>query len=318
MSFQRQFNARVHGLLAVGAAAFALGAGTGAQAASVYGSAGIITQRNCNAASSATSCVVTRTRTTNFLDGGMSSGVAASVSNAAKSGSLEAVFGAGYLPQLRVGSHSFGDTRDGSTVMAFRSFTYTGSDSIDFALTGALHYVNSGDVVPDDGYGEGALNVVLGLFSISALSGLTPTTPGVDLFSTPMGQPDCDNGAAASGGYNSLGQGAGEHLATISLTRTCGNRAITLHRGDEFVVAAVMQAISNRTGFTDATHTFTVQLDPEHTYLAGTRTLVDPGVLRQSLNGAVPEPATWGLMILGFGAIGGMARTRRRRIFAAA
>ena len=28
---------------------------------------------------------------------------------------------------------------------------------------------------------------------------------------------------------------------------------------------------------------------------------------------AVPEPATWGLMLLGFGAMGGMLRTRRRR-----
>ncbi|MBS0478803.1 MAG: PEPxxWA-CTERM sorting domain-containing protein [Proteobacteria bacterium] len=27
---------------------------------------------------------------------------------------------------------------------------------------------------------------------------------------------------------------------------------------------------------------------------------------------AVPEPATWGLMLLGFGAMGGMLRTRRR------
>lgn len=325
MTFQGQFPARLGGLLAAGAAVLALGAGTDAQAQSVFGSAGIITQRACNAVSAATDCIVTGAKTTNFLNGGMSSGVAASFSNAAKSGALEATFGAGYLPQLRVGSSSVGDTRDGATVMAFRSFTYTGTQDIDFALNGALHYVNSGDSQgfvggTDQGnaYGEGELNVILGLFSVNVLNGLSPGTPGGDLFGTVMGDPECDNGAAAGGGYNSLGQGAGEHFATISLTQTCSGGAITLHHGDQFVVAAVMQAFSNRTGFIDAMHTFTVELDPEHTYLAGTQTLVDPGVLGRSLNGAVPEPATWGLMTLGFGAVGGMVRSRRRRGLAAA
>lgn len=31
---------------------------------------------------------------------------------------------------------------------------------------------------------------------------------------------------------------------------------------------------------------------------------------------AVPEPATWGLMILGFGGVGAMLRSRRRPAFA--
>ena len=30
-------------------------------------------------------------------------------------------------------------------------------------------------------------------------------------------------------------------------------------------------------------------------------------------NGAIPEPATWLMMILGFGAIGGMMRAKRRQ-----
>ena len=33
-----------------------------------------------------------------------------------------------------------------------------------------------------------------------------------------------------------------------------------------------------------------------------------------SLGAAVPEPATWGLMILGFGAIGGAMRVQRRKV----
>jgi len=32
------------------------------------------------------------------------------------------------------------------------------------------------------------------------------------------------------------------------------------------------------------------------------------------LNGAVPEPATWAMMLLGFGAIGMVARRRRTQV----
>lgn len=40
-----------------------------------------------------------------------------------------------------------------------------------------------------------------------------------------------------------------------------------------------------------------------------------PAILAASIGsiGVVPEPATWGMMVLGFGAIGGMLRSRRRR-----
>lgn len=36
-------------------------------------------------------------------------------------------------------------------------------------------------------------------------------------------------------------------------------------------------------------------------------------VLRAGVNGAVPEPATWAMMIFGFGAVGGSMRSARRR-----
>lgn len=35
-------------------------------------------------------------------------------------------------------------------------------------------------------------------------------------------------------------------------------------------------------------------------------------------NGAIPEPATWGMMLLGFAAVGGAARRRRKDLFATA
>jgi hypothetical protein len=41
-------------------------------------------------------------------------------------------------------------------------------------------------------------------------------------------------------------------------------------------------------------------------------TTVNAGAVRVPIATAVPEPATWGLMILGFGGVGAMVRTRRR------
>lgn len=54
------------------------------------------------------------------------------------------------------------------------------------------------------------------------------------------------------------------------------------------------------------------------TFSAGTYTLVNPFLGNGTLSisqvaGAVPEPGTWALMILGFGFIGGAARYRRHR-----
>jgi hypothetical protein len=50
-----------------------------------------------------------------------------------------------------------------------------------------------------------------------------------------------------------------------------------------------------------------------HTINFAVDTLQPPtGVVGGGLGGAVPEPATWGLMILGFGAVGGAIRARRR------
>lgn len=311
MKFQASFRPRFGCALSAGLAALALGAAPSAHAGSIWGSAGIITSRPCTAAATA-DCNLAVKRSLKFFDGGMSSGISGSFGSAATHAAVEASFDGGYLPVLRAGSNAVGATRDGATVVAFRSYTYTGAVAIDFALSGALHYVNSGDVSLKDGFGEGALNVILSIFSFDALAGLNPASTASDIFASPFGDPDCATGAAGVSGYSSLGKGSGEHLATVSLTTGCGGSALTLHPGNRFVIGAVMQAISNRGGFIDAMHTFRVQLDPEHTYFAGTHDVVDPSVLGASISASVPEPASWTLLILGFGAVGGMVRARRR------
>ena len=283
-------------------------------AGSVFGSAAIITNRPCPAASADLCVVAGVPRNFTQFAGGMftSFDTAAPVILGGASGAAGVSFGDGYLPTIRVGSSAGAATRTGASATAFRSFTYTGADTIDLALSGVLHYVNSGDAVEGDGYGDGNFNAALSLLRVSDLSIFGPGTDAVDIISSPIGFRDCRDGALAAANYQSLGVAAGEHTGTIGLSRSCGGSALTLHTGDDFVVVASLQAISNRGGFIDAMHTFSVQVDTEHTYLTGTTKVVDPALLARSLDGAVPEPASWALMILGFGAAGAALRHKQR------
>ena len=283
-------------------------------AGSVYGSAAIITNRPCTAAAADLCVVAGVPRNFTQFAGGMftSFDTAAPIMPGGASGAAGVSFGDGYLPTVRVGSTAGAATRTGATAVAFRSFTYTGADTIDLALNGVLHYVNSGDVVAGDGFGEGNFNVALSLLQVSDLDIFNPLSTAIDIISSPIGFRDCSDGAIAASGYQSLGKGGGEHTGVnVGLSQTCDGHALTLHTGNSFVVVAALQAISNRGGFIDAMHTFSVQVDAEHTYLTGTTQVVDPGLLTQSLNGAVPEPASWALMIFGFGLTGAALRRRQ-------
>ena len=297
-------------LLAAGAA---LALGLTAQSAAAdqfFGSGAIFTNRPCTAP--ADQNCVTAGVPRNFVmnTGGWGIGLDSAASGFAQGASTEArvVFGDGYLPTVGVGSVAGAETRTGSSATAFRSFTYTGDVAIDLALNGQLHYVSSGDGTVGDGFGEGTLNVAFGVLRLSDFAAFNASMTAADINnSINTAFPDCGAGALAAGGYNSLGDLAGTHLATLSLSQACGGGGITLNPGDSFVIVATLQAISNRGGFIDAMHTFSVVYDEDHTYLAGTTDRVDPSVFA-SIDGAVPEPAAWALMILGFAGVGAALR----------
>lgn len=287
-------------------------------AQSVYGSGAVITNRPCPAAQ-ADLCVVNNApRNFTQYAGGMftSFDTAAPIMPGGAAGAASVSYGDGYLPTVRVGSTAGAATRTGATAVSFRSFTYTGADTIDLALNGVVHYFNSGDARQGDGFGEGTFNVALSLHRLSDLAIFSPASTGEDIISSGIGFQNCSDGAFAAGGYSSLGTTAGEHVGVIGLSQACDGHALTLHTGNSFVVVANLQAVSNRSGYVDAMHTFSVQIDPVHTYLTGTTQTVDPILLSQSLNGAVPEPASWALMISGFG-LAGVALRRRRALVTA-
>jgi hypothetical protein len=272
------------------------------------GSAGILTNRPCPP--DATSCTGARNYTQH--GGGMSAGFSMSASDipGGANAAASVAFGDGYLPTIKARSQAGSETRTGASVVAFRSFTYEGDAAIDLALNGALHYVSSGDFLAGEAPGEGQLYVALSLLSVSALSGYGPDTDAVTLISNnAVNFADCSSGAIAQSDYSGFGT-SGEHTVNLSLATACDGGAITINPGDQFVLVATLQSISNRGGFIDAMNTFVVQYDEENTVFTDTGEKVGLPGLQATVNGGIPEPGTWALMILGFGGVGAALRRR--------
>ncbi|MBS3961648.1 MAG: PEPxxWA-CTERM sorting domain-containing protein [Sandarakinorhabdus sp.] len=105
-----------------------------------------------------------------------------------------------------------------------------------------------------------------------------------------------------------LGTAAGPGAASITLSTGCDGSGLQLVPGGEYVLISSFQTVANRNGFMDATNTITVQLSetlPE----AARQQIRENVVTARSL---VPEPATWTMMIVGFGLAGAAARRKRR------
>ncbi|MDZ4373832.1 MAG: PEPxxWA-CTERM sorting domain-containing protein [Phenylobacterium sp.] len=278
------------------------------------GSAAIITNRVCTAAD--TTCAL-RPKNVDNVYGGMGGGLNAAYNGmpGGSSAAAQVSFGEGFLPIVRLGSAAGAETRTGSSVTTFRSYTYEGDVAIDLAINGLLHYVNSfEDMSPGESIGEGLFYVHLAVVPIAAFSGLSPaTTAGDIIFNPTFGFPDCSSGALGFNTFSSAGT-SGDNTFNVGVSDACGGGAITINPGEAFGIVASMQAISNRGGFVDAMNTFTILYDEERTVISGTDTKVTAEYLYSTVNGAVPEPGTWALMIGGFGLVG--AALRRSRVAA--
>jgi hypothetical protein len=278
---------------------------------SIVGSAGIITNRACTATD--TNCA-TKPKNVDNVYGGMGGGLNAAYTGmpGGSSAAQQVTFGEGFLPIVRLNSTAGAETRTGSSVTTFRSYTYEGDFAIDLALNGLLHYVNSfEDTTPGEALGEGIFYVHLAVVPIAFFDGLGPATTAADIIFNPaVGFPDCSGGALGFNTFSSAGT-SGENDVSIGVSEACGGGAITINPGDQFGIVASMQAISNRGGFVDAMNTLRILYDEERTVISGTDTKVAADYLHTAVNGAVPEPGTWALMIGGFGLAGSALRRRR-------
>lgn len=288
--------------------------------ADIFGSSAVITNRPCLASDEA--CVVGRqTLQDHQYFGGYGQGLSAAPGNLLNgaSGAAEVTFSEDYLPTVKLATTAGAETRTGSSVSAFRSFTYTGEAAIDFALQGLLHFTTSGDQLGPQGANEftndGTLNVVLSLLRVSTVAAaFNESTSAFDMIGNgAINFADCGGpGVIAVSNFNSSGLGGGEYHQSVGLSTGCSGGAIRVNPGDSFVVVASLQAIANRGGFINAMNTFNVVYDEVNTVFADTQQSVGEGYLSRtvSLGAAVPEPGAWALMICGFGLAGGALRRR--------
>lgn len=126
-----------------------------------------------------------------------------------------------------------------------------------------------------------------------------------------------DTGAIAIAETGSI-SGQGAHTATLN--PTCGG-ASTFHleTGETFYLWARLQVFTAGFSTTDASHTFSIGLSPDAS--PELVTLLSNNLVRAApldLGSSAPEPASWALMLLGFGGLGTALRRRRDRITLAA
>jgi PEP-CTERM motif len=205
-------------------------------------------------------------------------------------------FGDLSLPVLHAQVDAVGsDSRMNGTAEAFETYTYQGAGPSPFSIAGTLQFedssVGSADVIAA---GSGGYQLYIGIYAASQFTGIGS-----------FGQ--C-GAAGVLGSYLTPGIGTlqGGAFSVPVATQSCGGGPIMLTPGEQVVIDTAFILITNRGGFADASHSFTTFFDPA----LGEDVTSD---LRSNLSAAgIPEPATWALMLAGFGLAGAGLRTARR------
>jgi hypothetical protein len=228
----------------------------------------------------------------------------------------DAQFGELDLPIVKSGAWADADTRLASTIVTYMRFTYTGAVASPYALDALIDWTSSGapgalaDLANDPAApvgeygGEGFGSLQLFLFAAGAVPKFSNAGEIVDFL--PM--KDCGSaGLLGRAGVTMGTASAGYGEATALLGTACGGGQIILQPGQSYTLFTQTQTIANRNGFMDATNTIRVQLSDELPEEVKA-TLRENIITARSI---VPEPASWAMMIAGFGLVGAVARRRR-------
>jgi hypothetical protein len=226
------------------------------------------------------------------------------------------LFGELDLPVIKSGAWADDDTRVASTIVTYMGFSFGGTEETLYALDAVIDWTSSGaplglaDIASDPAApageygGEGMGNLQLYLWDAAYVPVFG--SPGSITGFLPF--PACGTaGVLAYSAVNMATAAAGPGEVTSTLNTGCGGGSIMLQPGKSYVLFAQLQTVANRNGFMDATNTITVQL-AEELPPEVRDTLFENIVSARSL---VPEPASWAMLITGFGLVGATMRRRR-------
>ena len=120
------------------------------------------------------------------------------------------------------------------------------------------------------------------------------------------------NGSVGSGLFWQVGSSATLGTSTVFAGNIIANQSITLDTGAKILCG---RAFALNGAVTMDGNTISSSCSGEGALGSGASDFGSRGYVGLDLapTGAVPEPATWAMMIVGFGAVGSMVRTSRRR-----
>ncbi|GGE08093.1 hypothetical protein GCM10011529_13130 [Polymorphobacter glacialis] len=284
-----------------------------APAAATVGSASLATMRNCNLVSAAQLCDGTgpgQQIAARVYGGGVGVGGQTKLvqpgNNRAWSevrfdGSLD-------LPEIRAYTLASGNVRMNINSFAFQSYTWNGSAPGLFSLTGSLHIVNSSTSPAEGSLPNGArYTQYVGIWDPSVIAGLSTPQQLFDV----LFYRRCSSGVLGVG--NVGGTLAGGEATFTTTTSACSPGSLFLNPGQQVLVVAGLQLPVNRGGFADSSATFITRLGDDLSVdeKAALTTSLASAVSQGAFVAGVPEPASWAMLIAGFGLVGAAARRRR-------
>lgn len=226
------------------------------------------------------------------------------------------------LPQIRAYTSAPGNVRMNINSFAFQSYTFHGTSGTPFSISSLLHIVDSSSNPTDSALPNGAIATqYVGIWDSSILG---TSTTAQDLFNTLFYAGCGTSGVLGANSVNSISLGGGSATYSAS-TSACSPGSLNLIDGQQVLVVAGLQLPVNRGGFADSSATFTTMLDPAlsqtttDALTTGLTSAIDSGVslvVRDTIVSSVPEPATWGMFIIGFGVVGASFRRKRRAVLA--